>query len=101
MKVITMCGSLRFEEIIKTYAEKLELEGNCVLSVISPTKDKVSYTNEEIHNFEIGHLKKIELSDAIFVVNKDGYIGEAVRNEINYAKEHDKEIMYLEKPNGY
>jgi hypothetical protein len=40
MKVITVCGSLRFEEIIKSYTEKLALEGNCVLSVIYPTKSK-------------------------------------------------------------
>jgi hypothetical protein len=32
------------------------------------------------------------------VVNKNGYIGEAVKKEINYAKEHNKEIMYLENP---
>ncbi|MDR0411727.1 MAG: hypothetical protein LBH75_07120 [Treponema sp.] len=79
MKVITICGSLRFEEIMKNYAEKLELEGNCVLSVIYPAKDNNNYTDEEIHHLENGHYKKIELSDAIFVVNKNGYIGEAVR----------------------
>jgi hypothetical protein len=96
MKVITICGSLRFEDVIKKYSEKLELEGNCVLSIIYPTKDKDGYTNEEIHKFATAHYKKIELSDAIFVVNKNGYIGEAVRKEINYAKEFNKEIIYLE-----
>jgi hypothetical protein len=74
----------------------LALEGNCVLSIIYPTKDKNSYTKEEIHALGMGHYKKIELSDAIFVVNKNGYIGEAVRKEIDYAKEHNKEIIYLE-----
>jgi len=49
MKIITMCGSLKFIEEINYYAEKLELEGNCVLSVISPTKDKEKYTLDEIH----------------------------------------------------
>jgi hypothetical protein len=96
MKVITVCGSLRFEEIIKNYTEKLELEGNCVLSVIYPTKSNDNYTDGEIQNLKIGHLKKIELSDAIFVVNKDGYIGEAVKEEIAYAKKHNKEIIYFE-----
>ena len=96
MKVITVCGSLRFEDVIKNYTEKLELEGNCVLSIIYPTKDKENYTYEEIHTLEIGHYKRIELSDAIFVINKNGYIGKAVRKEINYAKEHNKEIIYLE-----
>ena len=34
-KIITMCGSLKFEHEHKLWAEKLELEGNCVLSVIT------------------------------------------------------------------
>ena len=72
------------------------MEGNCVLSIIYPTKNKEDYTDEEVHNFQIAHYKKIEISDAIFVVNKNGYIGEAVKKEIEYAKKHNKEIMYLE-----
>jgi hypothetical protein len=38
----------------------------------------------------MGHLKKIELLDEIFVVNKNGYIGEAVKKEIAYTKRHNK-----------
>jgi len=96
MKIITICGSLRFENEMKFYAEKLELEGNCVLSVIYGTRDKDEYSIEEINSFGIGHFKRIDISDSIFVVNKDGYIGEAVKNEIDYARKHNKEIMYLE-----
>jgi hypothetical protein len=43
------------------------------------------------------HRMKIDLSDAIFVVNVDGYIGKSVKNEIEYAKENGKEIIYMEK----
>lgn len=42
------------------------------------------------------HFKKIELSDAIFVINKDKYIGESINLEIEYAKKLGKEILYLE-----
>jgi len=96
MKVITICGSLKFEQEMKYYAEKLELEGNCVLSIIYPTKEKEKYTQEEIKELGIGHLKRIELSEAIFVINKNGYIGEAVRKEIEYARSKNKEVIYLE-----
>jgi len=96
MKIITICGSLKFIEEMKYYSEKLEFEGNCVLSVIYPTKDKNLYTDEEINMLKIGHNKRIDISDAIFVINKNGYIGESVKNEIKYAKERDKEILYLE-----
>ena len=30
MKVITICGSSKFEHEIKYYTEKLSLEGNCI-----------------------------------------------------------------------
>ena len=99
MKIITICGSLKFEQEMKYYAEKLELEGNCVLSIIYPTKKNEDYTKDEINSLGIGHLKRIEMSDAIFVVNKNGYIGEAVKREICHAKNHNKEIIYLEKIN--
>ena len=97
MKIITVCGSLKFEEEMKYYAEKLELEGNCVLSIIYPTKEKEKYTQEEINILGICHYKKIEVADVIFVVNKNGYIGNSVKKEIEYAKNLNKEIMYLEE----
>jgi hypothetical protein len=96
MIIITICGSLKFIEEMKLCAEKLEFEGHCVLSVIYPTKNKEGYTPEEIHFLQMAHLKRIDISDAIFVVNKNGYIGEAVRTEIEYAKSKNKEIIYLE-----
>jgi hypothetical protein len=96
MKIITICGSLKFIEEMKYYAEKLELEGNCVLSVLYPTKDKENYTPEEIQFLQMGHYKKIDISDAIFVVNINGYIGEAVKAEIEYAKIKNKEIIYCD-----
>jgi hypothetical protein len=99
MKIITMCGSLRFEKEMIYYAEKLEFERNCVLSIIYLTKEKEKYTKEEIKHLGNAHFKKIELADAIFVVNKNGYIGDAVKNEIEFAKKHNKEIMYLENIN--
>lgn len=40
------------------------------------------------------HYKKIDLSDAIYVVDINGYIGESVRNEINYAEQQGKQIIY-------
>jgi hypothetical protein len=96
MKVITICGSLKFIEEMKFYAEKLELEGNCVLTIIYPTKDKEKYTSDEIHFLQMAHYKKIDLSDKIFVINKNGYIGEAVKAEIEYAKLKHKESIYME-----
>lgn len=95
MKIITICGSLKFQKEMMQISEELELQGNCVLSPIYPTRpDKAAYTEEELLLFDKMHKEKIKLSDAIFVVNVDGYIGSSTKNEIEYAKAHGKEILY-------
>ena len=43
------------------------------------------------------HRKKIDVSDAIYVVNIDGYIGNSTKNEIEYAKNNGKEVIYHER----
>lgn len=97
MKVITICGSLKFEADMKTLAEKLQLEGNCVLSPIFPTsQDKDAYTPKQLEMLGHCHKKKIDLSDAVFVVNKNGYIGHTTKSEIEYAKGQGKEIIFWE-----
>ena len=40
------------------------------------------------------HFKRIEMSDAILVLNIDNYIGESTKLEIDYAKKLNKEILY-------
>ena len=95
IKVVTICGSMKYQEKMMEIATKLELENNyCVLQCV--------YELENVSVNDIDHLarlhrKKIEISDAIFVVNVDGYIGSTTKNEIAYAKSLGKEIIYLEK----
>jgi len=43
------------------------------------------------------HLRKIDLADEVFVVNKDGYIGDSTRHEIEYAQSKGKPVRYLEE----
>lgn len=97
MKIITICGSLKFEDDIKYWAEKLTLQGNCVLSIIYPVNTDLGvYTPEQRKIFSEAHYKRIDLSDAIFIINKNGYIGNNTQKEIEYAKAHGKEIIFLE-----
>ena len=39
-------------------------------------------------------LQKIDISDGIYVLNIDGYIGTSVRKKIDYAQMHGKEVIY-------
>ena len=42
------------------------------------------------------HKRKIDMADAIYVINVGGYIGSSTRSEIEYARRMGKEILYLE-----
>ena len=35
------------------------------------------------------HKRKIDMADAIYVINKDGYVGMSTQSEILYAALHD------------
>ena len=88
MKTVTICGSMRFTNEMKSIAYYL----NVLQCVYLP--DNVVPTDEDIKVLEVAHYRKIDLSDGIYVVNIDGHIGNSVRKEIEYAKKHNKEVIY-------
>lgn len=96
MKVITICGSMRFaKEIIKIATELETKNGYCVLQPVY-NFDDIPISDRELQNIVKAHYKKIDISDAVFVVNVGGYIGKSVAEEIANAKNLNKEILYLE-----
>lgn len=96
MKVITVCGSLRFYKEMMDITEKMELQGNCMLvPIYNPLNhSKDDFTEEEVLILNNMHKEKIKLSDAILVVNVGNYIGNSTKNEIEFAKSLNKEIIY-------
>ena len=97
-KVITLCGSIKFKEEFLKMQEKLTLDRNIVLTPNSFQSIKKETINEQTKKMlDEMHRQKIDMSDAIFVINVNGYIGESTKNEIEYAKSKNKEILYLEK----
>ena len=95
MKVITVCGSYKFKKEMNEIAEKMALKGNCMLTPIELTKpNKEAYTKEEALMIDKMHKEKIKLSDAILVVNVNGYIGNSTKSEIEFAKSLNKEVLY-------
>lgn len=105
-KVITLCGSTRFKDEFMEAQKRLTLEGNIVISVglfghsgdsevwDGMDEGTLSKTKEMLDDM---HKRKINMADEIFVINKDGYIGDTTKSEIEYAKEHGKKIRYLVK----
>ena len=74
MKIVTLCGSLKFENEMMIIAEKMALEGYCILTPVYPVLENVKRTEEQLMKFKEEHFKRIELSDAILVVNVNNYI---------------------------
>lgn len=94
MKIITLCGSLKFQKEMMIVAEKMALEGDCILTPVYPTIDNLKRSEEQLQKLKEEHFKRIELSDAILVINVNNYIGNSTSLEIQYAKELGKEIIY-------
>ena len=93
MKTITICGSMKFENEMPKIALKLEIKhGYNVLQCIY-NLEKEELTSLDMEVLKEAHYKKIDISDAIYVVDIQGYIGNSVREEIRYAKENGKEII--------
>lgn len=42
------------------------------------------------------HLRKIDISDSVLVINTNGYIGDSTRREIEYATARGKPVRYIE-----
>ena len=94
MKIITLCGSLKFQKEMMEIAEKVALEGNCILTPVYPALDNIERTEEQLVKLKEAHFKRIEVSDAILVVNVNNYIGNNTNLEIDYAKKLGKRIIY-------
>ena len=99
IKVITICGSMRFSKEMMEIAEELELKDGYAVIQCVYNVDGQKYEGIDASILDKIHRKKIDISDAIYVVNIDGYIGNSTRNEIEYAKNNGKEVIYHESIN--
>ena len=85
---------LKVSKAMMIVAEKMALEGNCILTPVYPILENCERTDEQLKKLKQAHFKKIELSDAILVINVNNYIGNSTNLEIEYAKKLEKEIIY-------
>jgi len=108
-KVICICGSTRFADIHAIMRWEFEKEGKAICLMINYlpawfAKEK-GWNGHDHFGEQEGikdildtlHLRKIDLADEVFVVNKDGYIGDSTRHEIEYAQSKGKPVRYLEE----
>lgn len=97
-KIITLCGSTRFKDDFLRVQKELTLLGNIVISVglFGHSGDKEVWSENTKEMLDDMHKRKIDLADAIYVINKNNYIGKSTQSEIDYAKSQNKEIIFME-----
>lgn len=96
--IITLCGSTKFKKEFEEVNKLLTLQGHIVISVgVFGHSDNIKFSEGQKEMLDKIHKDKINLSDAIYVINKDHYIGRSTKSEIDYANEHNKTIMYYER----
>ncbi len=99
-QIVTLCGSTRFREEFERANERFTLEG---LVVLAPGCFDHEWLHQPEHNAELTkdglddlHKDKIAMSDFVYILNRDGYIGASTRAEIEYAKSIGKPVMFAE-----
>lgn len=100
-EIICLCGSTKFPEDFKRVELTLAKRGILVLTV-SAFGHSGDLTPEECEDghpvketLDALHKRKIELADAVVVINPGGYIGTSTRSEILFALGHDRPVHYL------
>lgn len=95
MKIITLCGSTKFKEQFEQANAFLTLQGNIVISLaFFEQSEGFEITEKQAEVLGNLHFRKIDISDEIFVIDVNGYIGGSTKREIEYAKQKGKAIRY-------
>lgn len=103
--IVCLCGSTKFYEEFQKANFRETMAGKIVLTVgFYPRAEfskkahgeDVGITAEEKIALDELHKRKIDLADEILVLNKNGYVGDSTKSEIDYAIRHSKSIRWLE-----
>lgn len=99
--IITLCGSTRFKDEFMLVNRELTLRGYIVLMPgVFGHADGLELTKEQKAKLDELHLRKIDMSTVVYIINKNRYIGSSTTNEIQYAVDKHKPIWWLEPKFG-
>ena len=105
-KVITLCGSSRFVDVMAVTGWLLERDENAIamglhLLPVWYCRGKIPHHLAEhegvADQMDELHLRKIDISDEVFVVNRNSYIGKSTAREIEYAESKEVPIRFYTK----
>lgn len=98
--VVLLCGSTKYHEDFDLVEKCLTLNGVITLSTgrVFGHRGDIDMSGPVKKSLDRLHFKKIELCDAVFIVNPEGRIGLSTCDELHYAKALGKRVMYMINP---
>ena len=103
-KIIVLCGSTKYVQIMSVIGWLLERdEGAIVMGLhllpwwypnIENIPDHLAEHEDCKEHCDSLHMRKIDMADEVFVVNKDHYIGNSTRREIEHAQSRDLPLRW-------
>ncbi len=87
MKTVTICGSMKFSREMKHAAFILESVRGFNVLQCTYNDTGIPLTEAMLENLAKAHERKIDMSDMVYVVDVNGYIGDSAKREIEYARE--------------
>jgi hypothetical protein len=106
-KVVVLCGSSKFVDIMAVCAWFIEKDENAIAiglhllpswyrsgdGTLPP--DHLAEHEGVAAEMDALHRRKIDLCNEIFVVNYQSYIGKSTAHEVSYAMDRDKTIRWF------
>ena len=102
-KIVTLCGSTKFEAEFSEVNQRLTMEGCVVISLgmfSLPELADYDWTADSSDlKGRLGrvHFQNIRMADEVYIVDPAGYVGESTRREIAYAESLGKPVRYLSR----
>lgn len=93
---VALIGSARFEQDWIDANKELTLLGHVVYSLgafPSQQSGKNWYNDQQKVMLDMVHLRKVHESDAVVLLDRDGYVGESTFRELTYSYVFDKVVV--------
>ena len=108
-KVVCLCGSSRFTDIMAVVGWLLERDERAITVGLhllpqwypDVPEHHLGEAEGVAEQMDVLHLRKIDLADEVFVIDWEGYIGESTNKEIEYAVAKNKSVRFLRLEHKY
>lgn len=90
--IATICCSTRYLPEVTKYYNELTHNGYIVLAELSPHDEQDKFDKRLVDDI---HLAKIDMSDEVHILTRNGCMGESVTEQYNYALKTKKKIVIV------